>query len=55
MKDGWIQMGSEEDADIGGEVKKEVGICEIYLKIIKKKEKQMSIKVGGENNSRISV
>ena len=32
MKDGWIQMGSEEDADIGGEVKKEVGICEIYLK-----------------------
>lgn len=54
MKDGWIQVGSEEDGDIG-EVKKEVGICEIYLKIIKKKEKQMSIKVGGENNSRISV
>lgn len=55
MKDGWIQMGSEEDGDIG-EVEKEVGICETYFKIIKKKkEKQMSIKVGGENNSRISV
>lgn len=26
MKDGWIQMGSEEDGDIG-EVEKEVGIC----------------------------
>lgn len=38
MKDGWIQMGSEEDGDIG-EVEKEVGICEIYFKIIKKKKK----------------
>lgn len=55
MKDGWIQMGSEEDGDIG-EVEKEVGICETYLKSLKKKkEKQMSIKVGEKIIAEISV
>lgn len=53
MKDGWIQMGSEEDGDIG-EVEKEVGICEFILKSLKKK-KNNEYQGGGENNSRISV